>query len=172
MKQSKRWDKTLEKIAHLQSLAEKVVSRWNLKIYNHQIEELYRRKKNLRKDYHLRLANWVGQQIVSTGASKLVIEDLEVRSYGTRGALARAIESMADDSLLYAREVLAIHKFVNKEVILEKVSPYNSSRIHVGCGGRLMRDGENYDIAPCKRCNKRINTHKNAAIYLVRSTKS
>jgi len=145
---------------------------WKQKIYQFQIEGLYRRKKNIRKDYHLRLANWVGVQLVSSDADTLLIEDLDVRTYGTKGALARAIESMADDTSLYAREVLAVRKFSGKDVKLRKVSAYNSSKIHVDCGGILRRDHSNYDIAPCSGCGNMVNTHKNAAIYLVRSTNS
>jgi len=123
----------------------------------------------------LRLANWVGQQIVSSEASELLIEDLDVRTYGTKGALAKAIESMADDTWLYAREVLAVRKFSSRDIKLIKVNAHNSSRIHVDCGGSIERDSDNYDIALCKKCNLMVNTHKNAAIYLVkdliRSTK-
>ena len=111
--------------------------------------------------------------MVSSEVETLVIEDLDVRTYGTRGALARAIESMADDTSLYAREVLAVRKFTKKDIKLQNVSAYNSSKIHVDCGGSLKRDisKNQYDIAPCNRCKKMVNTHKNAAIYLVRSTK-
>jgi hypothetical protein len=171
LKQSKRWDHTLERIQYLQSLMNRTPNSWKERIYQMQINELYQRKRNLRKDYHLRLANWVGQQLVSSGAEKLVIEDLNLRTYGTKGALAKAIESMADDTSLYAREVLAVRKFTGKEVDLQKIPAYNSSRIHVDCGGIVKRDMDNYDIAPCERCHKMVNTHKNAALYLVRSTK-
>ncbi|MHA2403265.1 MAG: hypothetical protein ACXADH_09775 [Candidatus Kariarchaeaceae archaeon] len=171
LKQSKRWDHTLERIQYLQSLMNRTPNSWKERIYQMQINELYQRKRNLRKDYHLRLANWVGQQLVSSGAEKLVIEDLNLRTYGTKGALAKAIESMADDTSLYAREVLAVRKFTGKEVDLQKIPAYNSSRIHVDCGGIVKRDMDNYDIAPCERCHEMVNTHKNAALYLVRSTK-
>ncbi len=173
LEQSRRWDVVLENIAHLQYLQDKTNNSWKQKIYEFQMDALYRRKKNLRKDYHIRLANLVGQQMVSSNTETLVIEDLDVRTYGTRGALAKAVEGMADDTSLYAREVLAVRKFTGRDVELKKVSAYNSSRIHVDCGGILRRDisKNQYDIAPCNRCNKMVNTHKNAAIYLVRSTK-
>ena len=78
---------------------------------------------------------------------------------------------MADDTSLYAREVLAARKFTDRDIKLKKVSAYNSSKIHVDCGGTLKRDRDSYDIAPCSGCGEMVNTHKNAAIYLVRSTK-
>ncbi|OLS22765.1 MAG: hypothetical protein HeimC2_28760 [Candidatus Heimdallarchaeota archaeon LC_2] len=169
VEQSRRWNVVLDKISHLQYLQDKTDNSWRKSIYGFQIGDLHNRKKNLRKDYHLRLANWVGLQMVSSGADKLVIEDLDIRTYGTRGALAKAIESMADDTSLYAREVLAVRKFTGKYIELVKTSAYNSSRIHVDCGGRLKRDysRNQYDIAPCSECGKMVNTHKNAAIYLV-----
>ncbi|MCE7736334.1 MAG: hypothetical protein GPJ54_15745 [Candidatus Heimdallarchaeota archaeon] len=76
---------------------------------------------------------------------------------------------MADDTSLYAREVLSIRKFTGKDIELVKTSAHNSSRIHVDCGGRLKRDSSKneYDIAPCSECGEMVNTHKNAAIYLV-----
>ncbi|MCE7733233.1 MAG: hypothetical protein GPJ54_00040 [Candidatus Heimdallarchaeota archaeon] len=173
VEQSRRWDVVIDKIGYLQYLQSKTENDWRKGIYENQIGDLYRRKKNLRKDYHLRLANWVGIQMVNSGANKLVIEDLKVRTYGTRGALAKAIESMADDTLLYAREVLAVRKYTGKDIELVKTPAHNSSKIHVDCGGSLKRDSSKnqYDIAPCSECGKMVNTHKNAAIYLVRSTK-
>ena len=63
-----------------------------------------------------------------------------MRTYGTRGALAKVIESMADDTSLHAREVMAIRKFTKKDMKLQKVSAHNSSKIHVDCGGILKRD--------------------------------
>jgi transposase len=173
LEQSRRWDVVLDKIKHLQYLQSKTGNTWRKRIYQFQIEDLYRRKLNLRKDYHLRLANWVGIQLVACEAEALVIEDLNVSTYGTRGALAKAIESMADDTSLYAREVLAVRKFTNRDLELRQVSAYNSSRIHVECGGTLRRDfsKKHYDIAPCSGCKEMVNTHKNAAIHLVRSTK-
>lgn len=169
VEQSRRWDVVLDKIGHLQYLQSKTDNEWRKSIYQFQIGDLYRRKRNLRKDYHLRLANWVGLQMVSSDANKLVIEDLNVRTYGTKGALAKAIESMADDTSLYVREVMAVRKFTGKDVELVKTSAHNSSRIHVDCGGRLKRDfcKNQYDIAQCSKCGKMVNTHKNAAIYLV-----
>ena len=173
LEQSRRWNRVLDHIAHLQKILSRTINPARQFIYRKQIDALHRRKHNLRKDYHIRLANWVGKQMISAGAGELVIEDLDVRTYGTRGALAKAIESMADESSLYAREIIAIREFTrNDRIILKKVSAYNSSRIHVNCGGRLRRDRENYDFAPCAKCNKRVNTHLNAAIYLFRSTKS
>ncbi|MHA1911928.1 MAG: hypothetical protein ACTSYA_09550, partial [Candidatus Kariarchaeaceae archaeon] len=43
----------------------------------------------------------------------------------------------------------------------------NSSRIHVDCGGQLQRDLDNYDIAPCSKCKQTVNTHANAASFLL-----
>ena len=170
--QSQRWDKVLEEISKLQSVQSKLISEgrdpWKQRVYQHQINALYRRKANLRKDYHLRLANWLGQLMMISGAQELRIEDLDVRTYGTRKALAKAVESMADDDQLYFREILAVSIKRNAEVILRKINPAGSSTIHLGCGGKLNRQ-LGYDIAPCSKCGDQINTHKNAALTL-RST--
>jgi len=162
------WSIVLEEIAKYQKLLETCKS-WKSKLYSNEIEYLYRRKRNLRKSYHQKLANWVGQQLYHSDAKHLIIEDLNVNTINTRAALARAIESMADDTSLYSREVLAVN-LMNKKCSLHKVSPYHTSTKHANCGGKLMRSSEQYDIAPCNSCNKMVNTHLNAAINLASST--
>ncbi len=87
----------------------------------------------------------------------------------TRGAFARAISSMADDTSLYAREVLAIN-LAGVKCKLHFVNPYHTSTKHANCGGKIKRTSENYDIAPCILCSKMVNTHLNAAINLASST--
>ncbi|MFX1253903.1 MAG: hypothetical protein ACFFCZ_19990 [Promethearchaeota archaeon] len=45
----------------------------------------------------------------------------------------------------------------------EVVDPRGTSRLHVGCEGRLKRSKNYYDLAPCTKCNNLVNTHDNAA---------
>ena len=115
------------------------------------------------------LANWIGQQLVSSGAQTLVLESLTVHTYGTSKALARAIEQLADDLSLYAREVVAVQLFTGRPCRLVTLSPAFSSRLHVGCGGRVDRSPGQYDHAPCLRCGLLVNTHHNAALFLEQS---
>ena len=104
--------------------------------------------------------------MVSCRAKTLIIEDLEVHTYGTKKALAKAIESMADDKSLYFREVMAVQLHTKEDCKLVLIGAYNSSCLHVGCGGTISRSKDHYDIAPCKKCNKMVNTHYNAVLYL------
>ena len=98
-------DKEIDKY---QLYLDKPPRKYNLEKYQEQLDLLYRRRKNLLKTYQQKLVNFLGQQLVSSSASTLIIEDLNVHTYGTKKALARAIESMANDTALYAREVYAV----------------------------------------------------------------
>ena len=49
------------------------------------------------------------------------------------------------------------------DIQLEVVPPYHTSSHHYGCGGVLARSSGQYDIAPCKKCSQKVNTHDNAA---------
>jgi len=162
-KLNQRWTTVLDEIKYLQSLMDLSIKP---QIYENILHLLHRRKIRLRTHYHLLLANFVGQQMVSANAQTLITEGLDVSSRGTKGSLAKAIESMPDDLGLYAREVYAVELHTGKKSKLRTELPYGSSKFHVGCGGLLKRDQKNYDIAPCKYCGKMVNTHHNAALYL------
>jgi len=159
--------KTLDKqIPHLARLKETVASEWKKQKYSYEIERLYARRERIRNEYHLRIAQWIGQQLMDCQAKVLILEDLTVETRGTKGALAKAIESMPDDIGLYAREVLAVRQVRNDRTKLVTLSPYGSSTTHVGCGGKIQRSQGQYDSAPCKKCSKQVNTHYNAALWL------
>ncbi|MDH5665402.1 MAG: hypothetical protein OEY10_03800 [Nitrosopumilus sp.] len=166
---NEKWDIVFDEIGKYQRLLETNKNDWKKKLYSKHIDNLYRRKKNLRQSYHLKLANWIGQQIYHSDAKHLVIEDLNVNTFGSKGALAKAIESMADDTSLYAREVLAVN-LMGRQCELHLVNPYHSSTKHANCGGNLKRSRDHYDIASCGKCNIMVNTHLNAAINLASST--
>ena len=162
----RRWKRVQEEINRYQRYLDDPPRQSKLYAYREQLRLHYRRRKNLRKACHQLLVNWLGQQLVSSGAQTLVMEDLHVHTYGTRQALAKAIESMPDDVGLYAREVLAVQLFTGRACDLVTLSAFNSSRLHVGCGGTLHRSVGSYDVAPCSRCGQSVNTHHNAALYL------
>jgi len=164
-----RWSKVIDEIAKYQKLIKTRQNPLKLRIYENTLGNLYRKKRDLRKSYHLKLAIWVGQQLYHSNAKHLIIEDLNVSTIGTKGALAKAIESMADDTSLYAREVLALN-LIDRKCKLHKVSPYYTSTKHHNCGGKLIRSAGKYDIAPCNSCDKLVNTHLNAALNLASST--
>ena len=108
----------------------------------------------------------MGWQTDRSGATSLVLEDLELSQRGSSGALAKAIESMPDELGLYAREVLAIQLLRQRSIGLVTLPAHYSSSRHVGCGGALDRTIEHYDIAPCLSCHRHVNTHYNAALFL------
>ncbi len=167
---SEHWDRVLDMKARYQQLLETSDNQIQKKrTYEREISNLHNKIRNIRKSYHLQLANFLGQQIFCSEANHLILENLDVTTMNTRGALARAITSMADDTSLYAREVLAL-RLVGVNCKLHFVSPYGTSKKHANCGGKIKRSSENYDIAPCDLCHKMVNTHLNAAINLASST--
>lgn len=161
-----RWRKVDQQIKKQQKLLASPRRKKKLRRYQADLRLLYRRRANLRQTYHQKLGNWLGQQLVGCGAEVLIMEDLKVHTYGTRKALARAIESMADEKQLYLREVLAVQLYTQKNCKLVTLPAFNSSRLHVGCGGMLDRSKEHHDLAPCKKCKRLVNTHHNATLFL------
>ena len=166
-KVGERWKNAQEQVAFLQGKAERTPIKYKQKKFTLEKELHEKRVVNLRRDYHFRLVNWLGQQLIACQAKRLILEDLEESTRGTRGFLAKAIDQMADDHSLYAREALAITLFSGKPFELIFLCPFNSSSTHLGCGGTLDRARDHYDIAPCKKCGSMVNTHFNAALWLV-----
>ena len=168
-----RWEKVEGELSKYQTLlastSSSPASSFKRSHYLSQLRLHFRRRKNLRQTCHQMIANWIGQQLVSSGAQTLVLESLTVHTYGTSKALARAIEQLADDLSLYAREVVAVQVFTGRPCRLVTLSPAFSSRLHVGCGGRVDRSPGQYDHAPCLRCGMLVNTHHNAALFLEQS---
>ncbi|MHA1200396.1 MAG: zinc ribbon domain-containing protein [Candidatus Heimdallarchaeaceae archaeon] len=52
------------------------------------------------------------------------------------------------------------------DVQLEAVRPHHTSSLHHSCGGSLVRGPGQYNLAPCKKCGKKVNTHDNAALNI------
>lgn len=130
-----------------------------------ELNLVYVRRAHLLKEIHARCSMELGWQLQRTGAHTLALEGLDVDASGTRQALAEAIYAMPDERMVFARAVhniSALHP--DLPASLEVVDPYGTSRIHVGCGGRLKRSKKYYDLAPCTACNQLVNTHDNAAM--------
>jgi hypothetical protein len=164
----RNWEVVEDEIGHYQHLIETSTPK-RADTYKGIKAEKTRRVVNLRKDYHQRLVNWIGRQLLAIQSTILVLEDLDTNTRGTRGALAKAITQMADDFALFTRELLSLEMYTGDEYTLHTFSPYHSSSVHVGCGGKLVRDPskEEYDIAPCQACGRYVNTHYNAALWLL-----
>jgi hypothetical protein len=138
-----------------------------------QMTFVYTRRTRLRKALHLLSCTVTTQVLLQTKSPILCVEDLKLTARGTKGALAKAILNMPDDIDIYERALLLIYYFTGTVTTLTRVNPRNTSRgVHVGCSsipnGRLLRSGNNYDIAPCSACGLYVNTHINTA-YLIRN---
>jgi len=91
---------------------------------------------------------------------------LNVDPTGTKGALAKAIYTMPDNSFIYDKAVWLASSELGYDVNLEQVNPFNTSRLHNVCGGVLDRKLDHYDYAYCKNCGLKVNTHVNAALNI------
>ena len=96
----------------------------------------------------------------------LKIESLTADPTGTKGALAKAIYTMPDSLFIYKKAVWLASLELGYDVQLETVRSYYTSTLHYQCGGSLIRQKGQYDIAPCKKCGKQVNTHVNAALNI------
>ncbi|MCG3220657.1 MAG: transposase, partial [Candidatus Heimdallarchaeota archaeon] len=68
-----------------------------------------------------------------------------------------------DSLFIYKKAVWLASLELGYDVQLETVNPYHTSTIHHKCGGSLIRQPGQYDVAPCKNCGQQVNTHFNAA---------
>ncbi len=133
-----------------------------------EISRVHRRRTRLLKELHRVVGQTVSTMLVQSRSLILCVEDLDVNPRGKRGALAKAILSMPDEPDLVKRACLVSEHTTNRPVRLIPVNPsYTSSGDHNGCEknppGKILRNSRSYDIVTCSECNKRINTHVNAA---------
>lgn len=169
----------------------KLIDRWNslsrykkkfsnsfthsIRIYNEdqvikrrgELQRIYRRQNNLLKQIHIMVTAFVAAVLIVGGYNTLRLENLNLTTRGSRGALARAIASMPSDETLYYRSAKLAKRVAQKEIRVELISNDGRSKFHVNCGGKLARSLANWDIAGCGRCGKDVNTHRNAARKLL-----
>jgi hypothetical protein len=108
-------------------------------------------------------------QLAKTGVTTLACEQLAgLDAAGKKGARAKAILNMPDDVTILVRGVWNVTAWHHEqgrqvEVIIDPQDPRHTSSTHTGCGGKLLRSPGQWDMAPCKKCGKKVNTHVNAA---------
>ena len=128
-----------------------------------ELERVYTRRSRILREITCLLPHFLAAVMVKKKCKVLKIERLTVDSTGTRGALAKAIYTMPDSLFIYKKAVWLASLELGYDVQLETVRPYHTSTIHYGCGGLLTRQKGQYDVAPCKKCGQKVNTHANAA---------
>ncbi len=131
-----------------------------------ELNRVYLRRSRILREILRLLPHFLAAVLVKKKCRILKIERLSVDPTGTKGALAKAIYTMPDNLLIYKKAVWLASLELGYNLQLEEVSPYNTSRLHIGCGGVLTRQPSQYDLAPCKRCKQQINTHENAAKHI------
>ncbi len=128
-----------------------------------ELNRVYARRSRILREILRLLPHFLAAVIVKKKCQVLKIERLTVDPTGSKGALAKAIYTMPDNVLLYKKAVWLASLELGYDVHLEEVLPYHTSTFHYGCGGILARQPGQYDVAPCKKCGQRVNTHANAA---------
>ncbi len=128
-----------------------------------ELNRVYMRRMRILREILRLLPPFLASVIINKRCKTLKIEQLAVDPTGTKGALAKAIYTMPDSLHIYKKAVWLASKELGYPVNLEYVSPAQTSSIHYGCGGTLARSRGHYDLAPCTRCGKKVNTHSNAA---------
>ena len=131
-----------------------------------ELNRVYSRRSRLLREITRSLPHFLAAVMVKKRCHTLKIEELSADPTGTKGALAKAIYNMPDSVYIYKKAVWLASIELGYDVKLETVSPFHTSSRHFGCGGTLDRTPSNYDIAPCKKCNQDVNTHKNAALNI------
>ena len=128
-----------------------------------ELNRVHNRRNRILREIVRRLPHFLAAVLVKKNCETFKIENLDIDATGKRGALAKAIYNMPDSTFIYkkARWLASIELGYN--IKLEVVPAQNTSTIHYSCGGSLNRQPDQYDIAPCKRCKKAVNTHFNAA---------
>ncbi len=128
-----------------------------------ELARVYQKRKSLLKEIKGFIPHFIAAVIVKSNCRTLSIENLNSDPRGTRGALAKAIYNMPDETNLFEKAVNLASHVLKAKVKLIQVDPRNTSKFHNGCGGTIQRSTKSYDIAQCKKCGKTVNTHINAA---------
>ncbi|MHA1202778.1 MAG: zinc ribbon domain-containing protein, partial [Candidatus Heimdallarchaeaceae archaeon] len=128
-----------------------------------ELNRVYTRRMRIIRELTRFLPHFLAAVMVKKQCKTLKIEQLTVDPSGNKGALAKAIYTMPDNLIIYKKAVWLASQELGYQVQLESVSPYHTSTIHYGCGGKLVRNQSQYDHAPCRKCGLKVNTHTNAA---------
>jgi len=128
-----------------------------------ELNRVYTRRHRIIREITRLLPHFLAAVMVKKKCKVLKIESLTVDPTGTKSALAKAIYTMPDSLFIYKKAVWLASIELGYDVQLEAVRPYHTSTIHYGCGGVLSRQQGQYDVAPCKKCGQKVNTHANAA---------
>ena len=128
-----------------------------------ELNRVYTRRSRILREITRRLPNFLAAVLVKKKCKVLKIERLVADPTGTKGALAKAIYTMPDSLFIYKKAIWLASIELGYDIQLEIVPSYHTSTIHYGCGGSLIRQKGQYDIAPCKKCSQKVNTHINAA---------
>jgi septum formation topological specificity factor MinE len=136
-----------------------------------ELDRVYNRRKELLADIHRKSSRFTAAVLLANGSHVLCVEDLNMTAKGTKGALAKAILSMPDGSSLYERSCLLVEWLTGETTTLVKVDPRGTSQCrHHGCpsvpAGKILRDINNRDVAPCSSCHSRVNVHDNSALEI------
>ena len=128
-----------------------------------ELKRVHTRRNRILREITRLLPHFLAAVIAKKKCKVLKIENLTVDPAGKKGALAKAIFTMPDNLFIYKKAVWLASLELGYNVQLEVVSAQNTSTMHHRCGGVLDRQLGQYDIAPCKKCGKQVNTHDNAA---------
>ncbi|MCE7749255.1 MAG: hypothetical protein GPJ51_12750 [Candidatus Heimdallarchaeota archaeon] len=128
-----------------------------------ELNRVYTRRHRLLREIVSLLPHFLAAVLVKKKCTVLKIEHLSTDATGTKGALAKAIYTMPDSLLIYKKAVWLASLELGYDILLKTVPPYHTSTRHYKCGGTVVRQPGQYDIALCKKCNQQINTHSNAA---------
>jgi hypothetical protein len=131
-----------------------------------ELNRVYDRRHRILREITRILPHFLAALLVKKKSKILKIEHLTVDPTGTKGALAKAIYTMPDSLFIYKKAVWLASMELGYNVQLESVLPYHTSTNHYGCGGVLVRQLGQYDVAPCKKCGQKVNTHTNAALNI------
>jgi hypothetical protein len=173
--------KDLLKLAeHYQKLTNKVIDELNVGFLNKrktydvrgscklkgELNRVYQRRSRLLREITRRLPHFLAAVMVKKRCQTLRIEELVADPSGTKGALAKAIYTMPDNLYIYKKAVWLASLELGYDITLESVPPYHTSSKHYGCGGKIARDKDHYDFAPCTKCGQKVNTHANASLNI------
>ncbi len=133
-----------------------------------ELNRIHKRKKNIVKEIRNLIPHFLAAVMIKSRCKIFFMEDIEIDPRGKRGALAKAIRSMPKSANIFEKAVKMASIVLGYNIKLERVNSRGTSRYHHSCGGTIDRDPRNhYDIAPCKKCGKKVNSHTNAAKNIV-----
>jgi len=132
-----------------------------------EIHNLHARKAGIKRAVDVQASLAMYEVAATYRPATFGIENLSsLSTRGKGGKLAKAVTWMVKRWKPIAKRLRGWIDSANLPTKIVAVNPRNTSRMHHGCGGALVRDPNHYHEVECHSCGSVVNTHQNSALNI------